>query len=73
MAQRDAPMPFAMLLLRPAFRAPFLDGIYEWPQTKAVFKCAHIAEQLRDCQGAQAKPCTHAFCSSPHTHLQDDS
>ncbi len=47
--------PFVALLLRPAFRAPFLHGIYEWPQTKAVFKCAHIAEQLRDCKGAQAR------------------
>lgn len=46
-------VPFASLLMQPAFRAPFLEGIYEWAQTKAVFKCANIAEQLRDCQGQQ--------------------
>lgn len=38
------------LLLVPAVRAQFLEGVYGEPRGKAAFKCGDIAQQLEDCR-----------------------
>ena len=47
------------LLLVPSVRSRFLEGVYSLPESKAAFKCAHIAEQLRDCASSPSSTAEH--------------
>ncbi len=60
----DGQLNWAVLLRDGPFRTHFLAGVYRSHNTKAAFKCNHLAQQLRECaeRAAAATPHDQKVC-----------